>query len=270
MRESGNPAGPPIVFAHGYGCDQVMWRFVAPQFEAEHRVILFDHVGFGGSDRAAWSAERYSTLDAYAEDLVEIIRELDLQDVTYVGHSVAAMIGLLASIEAPERFARLVLVGPSARYIDDAGTGYVGGFSSSDIDELLETLDSNHLGWSAGMAPVIMGNPDRPELAAELEASFCRSDPAVSSAFARATFLSDNRADLSRVTVPSLVLQCRHDAIAGEAVGRWVHEHLASSAGSEFVMLDATGHCPNLSAPDETAAAIARYLGHRPVAAHAG
>ncbi|MCW2497827.1 MAG: Sigma factor sigB regulation protein rsbQ [Jatrophihabitans sp.] len=246
-----------MVFAHGYGCDQAMWRYVAPHFEAEHRVVLFDHVGFGGSDLGAWSAERYQTLDAYAEDLVEIIEELDLREVIFVGHSVAAMIGVLASIKVPERFARLVLVGPSARYVDDPDAGYVGGFSSSDIQELLETLDANHLGWSAGMAPVIMGNPERPELAAELEASFCRSDPAVSLAFARATFLSDNRADLERVSTPALILQCRADAIAGEEVGWYVHEHLRDS---DFVTLDASGHCPNLSAPDETAGAIRTYL----------
>ncbi len=257
VRESGLRSGQPMVFAHGYGCDQAMWRFVAPQFENDHRVVLFDHVGFGGSDLSAWSADRYQTLDAYAKDLVEIICDLDLHEVIFVGHSVAAMIGVLASIAAPERFAHLILVGPSARYVDDPDTSYVGGFRPADIDELLDTLDENHLGWSAGMAPVIMGNPDRPELTAELEASFCRSDPAVSYAFARATFLSDNRADLARVSVPALVMQCRQDVIAGDGVGRYVHENLPSS---EFVSLEATGHCPNLSAPDETAATIRNYL----------
>lgn len=250
-----------MVFAHGYGCDQAMWRFVTPDFERDHQIVVFDHVGFGGSDKSAWSAERYSELSAYAADLLEIIAELDLHDVVFVGHSVAAMIGVLAAVEQPDRFAHLVLVGPSARYIDDPAAGYVGGFSPGDINELLETLDANHLGWSAGMAPVIMGNPDRPELAGELEASFCRSDPAVSSAFARATFLSDNRADLMRVKTPALVLQCRQDAIAPDAVGRYVHEHLGTS---EFVTLDATGHCPNLSAPGETAAAIESYLHSHP------
>jgi sigma-B regulation protein RsbQ len=257
VRVSGDPGGAPIIFAHGYGCDQAMWRLVAPQFESDRRVIVFDHVGFGGSDPSAWSADRYASLDAYASDLVEIIEELDLHGVTYVGHSVAAMIGVLASITAAERFAHLVLVGPSARYVDDPAADYIGGFSRPDIEELLETLSENHLGWSAGMAPVIMGNPERPELTAELEASFCRSDPLVSSVFARATFLSDNRADLERVRTPSLVLQCRLDAIAAEPVGRYVHEHLR---GSEFLALKASGHCPNLSAPDETATAIRSYL----------
>jgi sigma-B regulation protein RsbQ len=257
IRESGRPDGPALLFAHGYGCDQAMWRFVIPEFERDHRVITFDHVGFGGSDLSAWSADRYRTLGAYADDVLDIIRELDLTDVTYVGHSVAAMIGVLAAIQAPERFGRLILIGPSARYVDDPAEEYVGGFSRADIDELLDTLEGNHLGWSAGMAPIIMGNPDRPELGAELVASFCRTDPAVASSFARATFLSDNRTDLAKVTTPSLVLQCTDDVIAPEAVGRYVHQHLADA---EFVPLLATGHCPNLSAPDETAAAIRRYL----------
>ena len=249
--------GRPILFAHGYGCDQAMWRYVVPEFESHLRVIVFDHVGFGGSDMAAWSAERYDTLQAYADDVVEIVESLDLHDVVFVGHSVAAMIGVLAAASRPDRFAHLILIGPSARYVDDPAAGYTGGFSSVDIDELLNTLEGNHLGWSAGMAPVIMGNPDRPELTEELTASFCRTDPRVASTFARATFLADNRADLERVTTPCLVLQCSQDAIASDPVGRYVHEHLPRS---EFVRLRATGHCPNLSAPEETARAIRNYL----------
>ena len=259
VRVSGRAGAQAVMFAHGYGCDQAMWRYVTPVFEPEFRVITFDQVGFGRSDPSAWSAQRYNTLQAYADDVVDIVDELDLSEVVFVGHSVAAMIGVLASISRPERFAHLVLVGPSARYLDDPDTGYVGGFSRADIDELLDTLDGNHLGWSAGMAPIMMGNPDRPELAAELTASFCRTDPRVASTFARATFLADNRADLAGVPVPCLVLQCAQDAIAGENVGRWVHEHLPTS---EFVRLRATGHCPNLSAPEETSTTILDYL-HR-------
>lgn len=257
VRVTGRASAQPIMFAHGYGCDQAMWRYVAPEFETDFRVVTFDHVGFGGSDLTAWSAGRYGTLAAYADDVNEIIAELGLDGVIYVGHSVAAMIGVLAAVAEPDRFAQLILIGPSARYIDDPDTGYVGGFSAADIDELLETLAGNHLGWSAGMAPVIMGNPDRPELADELTASFCRTDPRVASTFARATFRSDNRADLAKVSVPSLVLQCTQDAIASEQVGRYVHEQLPNS---EFVQLRATGHCPNLSAPAETTAAIREYL----------
>jgi sigma-B regulation protein RsbQ len=246
-----------MVFAHGYGCDLAMWRFVAPAFADDYRVVLFDHVGFGGSDLSAWDPVHYGTLQAYAADVLDVIRELDLHEVVYVGHSVAAMIGVLAAVEEPERFDRLVLVTPSARYIDDPDDDYVGGFTRADIDELLETLDGNHLGWSAGMAPVIMGNPDRPELGAELTASFCRTDPRVASTFARATFLSDNRADLARLTVPSLVLQCSQDAIAPDGVGQYIVDH---APHSQLVTLAATGHCPNLSAPAETTAAIRAYL----------
>ena len=245
----------PMLFAHGFGCDQNMWRLVAPAFEDDHKVVLFDHVGAGRSDLAAYSRARYGTLDGYAEDVLEICRELDLAGVTFVGHSVSAMIGVLAAIREPERFDALVLVGPSPRYLDDGG--YVGGFAREDIDELLEALDANYLGWSSAMAPAIMGNPDRPELAAELANSFCRTDPEIARHFARVTFLADNRADLPRVRTRSLVLQCSEDAIAPLAVGEYVHRHLADS---RLVVMSATGHCPNLSAPEETIAAMRAFL----------
>jgi sigma-B regulation protein RsbQ len=252
---SGRPDGPVMMFAHGFGCDQNMWRGVAPAFEDEYRVVLFDHVGAGGSDVSAYSPQRYGSLNGYAEDVLEICAELDLTRVIFVGHSVSAMIGVLAAIERPERFDKLVLVSPSPRYIDD--TGYVGGFSREDIEGLLDSLDSNYLGWSGAIAPVIMGNPDRPELGAELTNSFCRTDPEIAAQFARVTFLSDNRDDLSRVRAPSLVLQCSDDAIAPRAVGEYVHRQLPDSS---LVLMSATGHCPNLSAPEETVSAIQAYL----------
>jgi sigma-B regulation protein RsbQ len=255
VRTSGVPGGRPIVFAHGFGCDQGMWRFVAPDFEVDHRVVLFDQVGSGASDVSAYDPDKYGSLRGYATDLVEICRELELTDVVYVGHSVSAMIGVLAFQEAPELFGALVMVGPSPRYVDDGD--YSGGFSRTDIAGLLDSLESNHLGWSAQMAPVMMGNPDRPQLGAELTSSFCRTDPGIASQFARVTFLSDNRADLSAVTVPTLVLQCSDDVIAPEAVGRYVHRAIP---GSVFTKLAATGHCPNLSAPEETTAAIRAFL----------
>jgi len=244
-----------MMFAHGYGCDQNMWRFVTPAFEADHRVILFDHVGAGASDLSAYDPERYGSLDGYADDVLEICRELDLSDVVFVGHSVSAMIGVLAAAREPGRIGKLVLVGPSPRYIDDEG--YTGGFRPEDIEELLESLDSNFLGWSSAMAPVIMGNPDRPELGEELTDSFCRTDPEIASRFARVTFMSDNRADLASVTVPTLVMQCSDDAIAPQAVGEYVHRQIP---GSAFAQLSATGHCPNLSAPRETIEAIRAFL----------
>ena len=254
---SGAPDGQPMLFAHGFGCDQHMWRYVAPRFADRFRVVLFDHVGAGGSDLTSYDPKRYSTLDGYADDVVEICRDLGLRDVVYVGHSVSAMIGVLAARRAPELFARLVLVGPSPRYVDDVDDGYVGGFSDEDIAGLLESLESNYLGWSGAMAPVIMGNPDVPELGAELTESFCRTDPEIARQFARVTFLSDNRADLAEVTVPTLVLQCTEDVIAPMSVGRYVVEHMPDAS---LVVLDATGHCPNLSAPEATTAAIDAFV----------
>ena len=253
--EHGPPDAQPMLFAHGFGCDQTMWRYVWPAFAEDHRVVLFDHVGFGNSDHSAWDPNRYATLEGYAEDVLEICRERDLNDVVFVGHSVSSMIGVLAAAAEPNRFERLVLIGPSPRYIDDQD--YAGGFTREDIDSLLESLDSNYLGWSGAMAPVIMGNEDRPELSEELTNSFCRTDPDIAAHFARVTFLSDNREDLARVSTPSLVLQCAQDAIAPETVGAYVHDRLPHSS---YVALDATGHCPNLSAPEETVAAIKTFL----------
>ena len=244
-----------MVFAHGFGCDQNMWRFVSPAFEADYRIVLFDHVGAGGSDLSAYDAERYGSLRGYAEDVLEICETLELSDVVFVGHSVSAMVGVLAAQMGPGRIGTLVLVGPSPRYIDDEG--YVGGFSERDIEELLESLDSNFLGWSSAMAPAIMGNPGRPELGAELTESFCRTDPEVASHFARVTFTSDNRADLGGVGVPTLVLQCSDDVIAPPEVGDYVHRAIPHST---LVQLDATGHCPNLSAPEATIEAIQAFL----------
>ena len=250
---------PVVMLAHGFGCDQNLWRLVAPSLAEDFRVVLFDHVGAGRSDLSAWQPERYATLDGYADDVLRICRELELRQVVFVGHSVSAMIGVLAAIREPDRFSKLILVGPSPRYIDD--DGYRGGFSRADIDDLLESLDSNYLGWSAAMAPVIMGNPERPELAGELENSFCRTDPAIARAFARTTFLSDNRSDLAKVTVPTLILQCSRDAIAPVEVGEFVH---AQIPGSSLVTLPAIGHCPQLSAPDVTLAAIASFAADSP------
>jgi sigma-B regulation protein RsbQ len=252
---TGNTSGQPMMFAHGYGCDQNMWRTVAPAFLDTHRVVLFDHVGAGRSDLGSYDDGRYSALDGYAEDVLEIIRELDLRDVVFVGHSVSAMIGVLAAIRDPDRFAKLILVGPSPRYINDGD--YVGGFDKNDIEAMLESLDSNYLGWSSAMAPVIMGNPDRPELGAELTNSFCATDPEIAKKFAHVTFMSDNRDDLGKVRTPALILQCTDDVIAPGVVGAYVHENLP---GSTLVVMNATGHCPNLSAPAETIAAIRSFL----------
>lgn len=246
----------PMLFAHGYGCDQNMWRLSVPAFLDTHRVILFDHVGAGRSDLTAYDRDKYDSLQGYVEDMLEICSELDVRHGVFVGHSVSAMIGVLASILEPDRFDHLVLVGPSPRYTND--DDYMGGFTEQDIKELLEFQDSNYLGWSANLAPVIMGNTDRPELAEELRNSFCRTDPEIARQFAAVTFLSDNRADLPHARVRSLVLQCQDDAIAPKSVGEYVQRQLPDA---EIVYLNATGHCPHLSAPEETIAAIQTFLG---------
>jgi sigma-B regulation protein RsbQ len=255
VRLGGNASASPMLFAHGFGCDQNMWRFVEPAFADDYRTVLFDLVGCGGSDTSAFDPVKYGSLDGYATDVLEICDELGLRDVTFVGHSVSAMIGVLAAAARPELFRQLVLVAPSPRYLDD--DGYEGGFDRSDIDGLLDSLESNFLGWAGAMAPAIMGNADRPELGEELTNSFCRADPEIARHFARVTFLSDNRDDLARVRTPALVLQCSDDLLAPPSVGELVHRGLA---GSTLVQLRATGHCPNLSAPDEVVAAMRAAL----------
>lgn len=244
-----------LVFAHGYGCDQNMWRPVADALAKEFRIVLFDYVGFGQSDLSAYDSERYSSLQAYADDVVEIGRHLDLRDAVFVGHSVSAMIGALANIAAPDLFSKLIMVGPSPYYLED--DDYRGGFTRDQIDEMLEFLDHNHLGWSQAMAPAIMGNPERPELGETLTNSFCATDPQVAQDFAKVTFLSDCRQELQNVTARTLILQCDEDIIAPVSVGEFVHK---SISGSTFERLNATGHCPNLSAPEEVTAAIRRFL----------
>jgi sigma-B regulation protein RsbQ len=244
-----------MVFAHGFGCDQNMWRFVEPEFRSRYRTILFDHVGAGQSDLTAYDPAKYLDLNGYASDVIEIGRELGLEDAIFVGHSVSAMIGALASNGAPGMFEKLVMVGPSPRYIDDGD--YAGGFSAAQIEELLESLADNHMGWSAAMAPAIMGNSDRPELGEELTNSFCRTDPDIARQFARATFTSDNRADLPKVAADTLILQASDDIIASEAVGEYVHREIANS---RLVYLKASGHCPNLSAPAEVVAAMNGFV----------
>ncbi|MGW6580655.1 alpha/beta fold hydrolase [Streptomyces globisporus] len=253
---TGCPDGPVLLLAHGFGCDQNMWRLVVPTLAESYRLVLFDYVGSGRANPSAWDERRYSSLDGYARDVLEVVEELDLREVTFVGHSVSAMVGVLAAAKAPERISRLVMVAPSPRYIDDEG--YRGGFSAEDIDELLESLESNYLGWSAAMAPVIMGNADRPELGQELTASFCATDPDMARVFARTTFLSDSREDLKTVVVPTLILECRQDVIAPREVGAYVRDTIP---GSQLVTLEATGHCPQLSAPQATAAAIVDFVG---------
>ena len=245
----------PMVFAHGFGCDQNMWRFITPAFETDYRIVLFDYVGSGHSDLRAYDRTRYGTLGGYAEDLLDVCRALDLRNAIVVGHSVSGIVAVLAAKQEPHRFAQLVLIGPSPRYINDAD--YVGGFDRADIDGLLETMEKNYIGWANYLAPVIMANADRPELATELAESFCSTDPVIARRFAEVTFLSDNRDDLADVSVPSLILQCSADIIAPPEVGEYVHRHLPLST---LRVMSATGHCPHMSHPEETIREMKDYL----------
>ncbi len=233
-----------MIFAHGYGCDQNMWRLITPAFEDRYRIILYDLVGSGKSDLSAYDRTKYGSLEGHARDVLEIVTELTTGPVVFVGHSVSAMIGLLAGVAAPERFRAQVMIGPSPCYINDGD--YVGGFSRADIESLLDTLDSNYLGWASAMAPKIMGAPDQPELGEELTNSFCRTDPEISKHFARVTFLSDNRADLAKLKTPTLLLQCSDDLIAPLPVGDYLHKHIPNS---KLRVIENIGHCPHLSAP---------------------
>ncbi|OBK12259.1 alpha/beta fold hydrolase [Mycobacterium asiaticum] len=246
---------PTVMLAHGFGCDQAMWHRVTAALSGRFRIVLFDHVGSGNADPAAWDPIRYATLDSYASDILDIVDGLELRDTVFVGHSVAAMMGVLAAAARPSAFAKLVLVTPSPCYIDDGD--YRGGFSRADIDDLLDSLESNYLGWSRAIASTIAGNPERPELSEELAETFCRTDPACAKVFARTTFLSDNRGDLAKVSLPTLILECAEDVIAPTGVGAYVASQIS---GSKLVTLDTTGHCPQLSAPESTAAEIASFV----------
>jgi Predicted hydrolases or acyltransferases (alpha/beta hydrolase superfamily) len=245
----------PIMFAHGFGCDQNMWRFVTPAFEQDYRIILFDYVGAGKSDISSYNPQRYSSLYGYAKDVLEISKELDLQDIIFVGHSVSSIIGLLAAVEEPNCFSRIIMIGPSPCYINDQG--YTGGFERKDIEGLLDTMDKNYIGWANFLAPNIMGHSDRPELGEELAESFCSTDPIIASQFARATFFSDNRQDLRKLKVPALIMQCSEDIIAPYEVGEYVHQNIPNST---LKLMKATGHCPHMSEPEETISLIKDYL----------
>jgi len=245
----------PMMFAHGFGCDQQSWQFITDAFADHYKIILFDYVGAGHSDLSAFDPEKYSSLEGYAQDVLDICEDLDLRNVIFVGHSVSSMIGILAANKNPEYFEKLILIGPSPRYLNDEE--YFGGFDRKDLESLFEFMDSNYLGWSSTMAPAIMGNPERPELGQFLTTSFCTTDPDIARSFARATFFSDNREDLEKVSKPSLTLQCSNDIIASERVGEFVRQH---TPGNTLYQMKATGHCPHISAPEETIKAIKEFL----------
>jgi sigma-B regulation protein RsbQ len=261
VRSLGNPQGRAMLLVHGFGTDQRAWDRVVPALGADHHLVLVDQAGAGSFDPAAYDRGRYSALDGYAADLVELCAELDLHDVVLVGHSVSAMIAARASLLAPGLFTRLVMIAPSARYVDDPAVGYDGGFSAEDIDELLGSLDQNYLSWTASVGALVMGNADRPELGAELTESFRELHPGTARDFARATFRTDSRELLGSVVTPTLVLQCQEDVLAPATAVREVAARLPHAT---LVELEAFGHCPHLSHPDVTSAAILTHLAPRP------
>ena len=254
-----------LVFVHGFGCDQNMWRLVAPAFEGRFRTVLLDLVGSGGSDLSAYDWKKYDSLQGHADDMLEVIAEFATGPVIFVGHSVSATIGMLAGLKAPEKFAAHIMISPSPCYINEGD--YVGGFTRQDIESLLETLESNYLGWSSNMAPAIMGAPEQPELAQELTNSFCRTDPEIARHFARVTFLSDHRAEVSQLHAPTLVLQCSDDLIAPMSVGAYLHRTLPDCM---LRIIENVGHCPHLSEPGASMAAINDFLSTLGDWSHAG
>lgn len=253
----GQADGPVLMFAHGFGCDQTIWRKLLPYFVNDYRLVLFDHVGARHSDISAYDWEKYESLKGYATDLLEICAALELEDVILVGHSVSTMIAVVAAAREPTRFSHLILLAPSPRHTDDPYDGYIGGFSREDIVGLLASLDSDYFAWAAALAPIVMGNPQEPELAEDLRASFCRTDPVIARHFAEVTFLSDTRPELVKLHTSCLILQCSDDRLAPPDVGAYLHKNLEHST---LVQLRATGHCPHISAPEETAQAILHYL----------
>jgi len=244
-----------IVFAHGFGCDQNMWRYLIPSFKDRFKIVLFDLVGSGKSDLSAYDFRKYESLHGYAADLIEIIDDVTDQPIIFVGHSVSATIGLIASAGSPEKFKCQIMIGPSPCYVNDGD--YIGGFSRADVEELCDTIDSNYLGWSSTMAPAIMGSPEQPELSVELTNSFCRTDPEIAKHFARVTFLSDHRDALAKSTTPTLILQCSDDFIAPRTVGEYMQKAMSDA---ELCIIDNVGHCPHLSSPEASTHAIENYL----------
>lgn len=244
-----------LLFAHGLGCDQNVWRYIIPALEDDHKIVLFDYIGSGKSDLSRYSKQRYSSLDGYADDILAICAALDLREVIFVGHSVSGMIGMLAAIKRPALFSRLIMIGPSPCYLNEPA--YSGGFDRENIEQLLAMMKENYVEWAAFFAPKAMGNEDRPELSNTLKTAFCKADPAITCDFASVTFLSDNRKDLNQLTVPTLILQPANDIVAPKHIGEYMQQHIRDST---LYYMQATGHFPHLSAVEETVELIRKYL----------
>lgn len=245
-----------IVFGHGLACDQRVWNNIISDFTDDYKVVLYDYVGAGNSDLSFFNLDRYSSLSGYALDLMEILESLNVKDVIFVGHSVSAMVGVLASIKKPDLFSKLILVGSSPRYLNSADA-YIGGFEQSDIDELIDLMEVNFNGWATLAASMFMNNPDRLALSENLSKAFKKEDAVIVKNFAEVVFLSDHRKDLPQVSVPSLIMQCSEDSIVPLETAKYLHKNLK---GSELVVMKATGHYPQLSYPKETVEVIKDYL----------
>ena len=249
--------GRPMLFAHGFGCDQTMWRYVAPRFEDDYQAVLFDYVGAGESDLSAYDPDRYDSLDGYAQDVLDVCEALDLDDVIFVGHSVSTVIGMLAAIEQPGRFDELVLIGTSPCYLNDP-PDYYGGFEREDLEGLLEMMDKNYMGWADYFASLLMQQAEEAdEVVEELDRSFCSTDPHIARQFAEVTFLSDYREAVPEVPVSSLLVQCQDDIVAPPEVSRYLEKYLPDTT---LTMLEVAGHCPHMSHPAATTDAIHDYL----------
>ncbi|GAB2776368.1 sigma-B regulation protein RsbQ [Hymenobacter luteus] len=244
-----------LLFVNGFGCDQSIWRYILPAFSAQYQLVLFDHVGAGLSDTTAYDPKKYASLEGYAQDVLDICHQLQLEQTILVGHSVGAMIGVLAAIQEPEAFERLLLLCPSPCYLNEEG--YHGGFERQDIEDMLAFMEKDYVGWADSFVPFIMGNPDRPSLTVEMTHSFCQNDPAIARQFARVTFLSDNRPDVARLRVPCLLVQCAQDFVAPQEVGEYLR---ATIPDSTLVTLPVSGHCPHVSAPTETLDAMEHFM----------
>jgi sigma-B regulation protein RsbQ len=245
-----------MIFAHGFGCDQNMWRFITADFVDDYKIILFDYTGSGQSDISEYDPDKYSKLEGYAEDILDICEDYDLGDAIIVGHSVSATIATLASLKSPRHFSRLIHVAPSPSFLNDP-PNYMGGFQYSDLEELLDLIDKNYIGWAQYLAPIVIGGQASEWLIGELSSSFCSADPIIAQKFARATFLSDYRSAYAKSTVPSLIIQSRVDALASLAVGDFLN---STTPNSELIVIDSEGHCPHMTHPSITSEAIQKYL----------
>ncbi|WP_316806398.1 alpha/beta hydrolase [Pedobacter agri] len=244
-----------IMFAHGFGCAQSSWKYITDAFLEDYRVILFDYVGSGQSDQNQYDYHKYSTLEGYACDVIDIIEALGLKDIIFVGHSVSSMIGMIAALQIPESFKKLIFIGPSPRYLNDRD--YIGGFESADIESIFTQIAEDYVGWTKGISPAVMDKAEQPELADFLQECFEETEPSIALAFAMATFKADYRHQIKNLRVPSLTLQSSNDMMAPQSAGEYIHQNTRDNF---LVVMKATGHFPHISEPKETIREIKDFI----------